>query len=180
MKISRYIATATLLAIFAYSTNVYAVKTEHTSNNLEIKFSKSEQFSDTSTGIGKTERGTARVTKEVRSAFQKGASQYLPVGYKLKVDVTDIDLAGDRSLLTSRDGTIRVYKEIYPPRINFTYAIYNPQDQLVASGEAHESNMNYTFGIRNAIMRNDEVAPYVNELVSNWSARELKIVAKTE
>ncbi|NER51535.1 MAG: DUF3016 domain-containing protein, partial [Symploca sp. SIO1A3] len=88
--------------------------------------------------------------------------------------VNDIDLAGDRSVMTSTLGDIRVYREIYPPRIAFSYQVYSPQERLVASGDVSETDLNYLNQIMGVRLRPEEEAPYVTELVRGWAANELR------
>ncbi|EDY84099.1 hypothetical protein VDG1235_3728 [Verrucomicrobiia bacterium DG1235] len=180
MKTSRIIASATLFFAAAYSTNAYAVKTEESQIELRIQFEDSDHYTDIDNDYGRTDKRAESVLKSVKNAFQKSANKYLPDGYILEVVITDIDLAGDRSPLTSTYGDYRVYKSIFPPRINFSYAVYDPSEKLIASGTTRESDIGYTFKFRGPWIRSDEKAPYVTELVRGWASKELRRAVKTQ
>ncbi len=57
----------------------------------------------------------------------------LPEGYSWTVVVTDIDLAGDvNHMITQTGQQIRVIKDVFIPRINFSYTLVDQNKKLVA------------------------------------------------
>lgn len=174
MKNKMTIGLAALLAGLMYSTIAYGVTVSDSNASLKLQFVESENFTDIDLGYLSDEKNAEKVMESVREAFQQSADKYLPTGYELEVQVTNIDLAGDRSPMTSTFGDIRVYRDLYPPRIHFTYAIYDAQENLVASGSARETDLSYTQTFRGVGRRSDDKAPYVVDLVKSWSSKTLR------
>lgn len=81
---------------------------------------------------------------EARGAFEKrtmasfdkifaGLAKDLPEGYSWNVTVTDIDLAGDVNHMYTQTGQqIRVIKDLFVPRINFSYTLLDQNKVMVA------------------------------------------------
>ncbi len=178
MNTRKAVTKMALLTLIAYPYSLYAIKTTEQTNKIEITFEPNEQYTDVDTGRGNYERNRVEIEKTVSSTFNKAAKKYLTKGYKFEVSISDIDLAGDRSPLTSTYGDYRVYKDIYPPRINFSYSIYDPQERLVASGQEVLSDASYTNNLRGARNLSAEEAPYVAELVRGWASTELRRAVK--
>lgn len=60
-------------------------------------------------------------------------AKQLPEGYSWNVVVTDIDLAGDVDYMFTQTGQqIRVIKDIFIPRINFSYTLLDQNKVMVA------------------------------------------------
>jgi len=174
MKTNKFIALATIASIALYSTSTYGIGNTESDNELKIEFSDYEDYTDTETSFGSAKAGEKLIQSSLTSAFQKAANKYLPSGYELRVTINDIDLAGDRSVMTSTFGDIRVYRDLYPPRIAFRYSVYSPSEKLVASGDINKSDLTYLFQFTGVRLRPEEEAPYVTELVRGWASNELR------
>lgn len=175
MKPSTLIALAAAAAIASYSTNAYAaLSVAKPKNELKIEFADSDSYTDVETHFGSSGKAINEIERSIANAFQKSADKYLPDGYSLAVSVKNIDLAGDRSVLTSTFGDIRVYRDIFPPRIAFSYEVHAPDETLVASGDVSKSDLSYLYTISGIRMRPEEEAPFVTELVRGWASSELR------
>lgn len=180
MKPSTLVALAAVAVIATYSTDSYAIGTVKSNAELKIEFTDADQYTDMETSFGSTDKTAGIIKDSVAEAFQRSANKYLPSGYSLNVSVENIDLAGDRSVLTSTFGDIRVYRDIFPPRIAFSYEVRSPSDQLVASGEVSKSDLSYLQTYTGFRFRSEEEAPFVTELVRGWASTELRrAVAKS-
>lgn len=73
--------------------------------------------------------------KRTLASFDKifaDLAKKLPEGYSWNVVVTDIDLAGDVNYMFTQAGQqIRVIKDIFIPRINFSYTLVDQNKTLV-------------------------------------------------
>lgn len=124
------------LALSLSSTAVFA-------GEAKVSFTKLDNFTDIKAGNEQKERFRERLTEEFTSVFA-GFAAKLPDGYQLEITVTDIDLAGDiRPGMTIHYDQIRLMKEIDWPRIQFTYALKNAQQEVVASGKEELRDMDY-------------------------------------
>lgn len=126
----------TALVLSLSSTAVFA-------GEAKVSFTKLDNFTDIKAGNEQKERFRERLTEEFTSVFA-GFAAKLPEGYQLEINVTDIDLAGDiRPGMTIHYDQIRLMKEIDWPRIQFTYALKNAQQEVVASGKEELRDMDY-------------------------------------
>lgn len=166
------LASAAILALIPATS--HAIGTTAHAQELTIEFVDSENYTDTQTGFGSLERSSAAINEAISASFQEVAKKYLPNGYILSVKVEDIDLAGDRSHMTSTYGDIRVYRDIYPPRIVFTYQLHAPDKQLVARGKTTKSDLAYLRQNTGLRLAPEEEAPFVTELVRGWASKELR------
>lgn len=178
MKTNRMLAIVIGLAALSYSANGYAVNVDEAGIETTVSFNDSKSFTDTKTRALESSNRESPVLEEVRRAFQKAADKRLSSGYRLEVIVNDIDLAGDMSPLTSTYGDYRVVTDIYPPRIAFRYAVYGPDEQEVASGEARVTDQAFQYNASAMRFRSGEAAPYVTQLISDWAAKELRHVGR--
>ncbi|WP_223669451.1 DUF3016 domain-containing protein [Kangiella shandongensis] len=84
--------------------------------------------------------------KRVRESFDKFFKEYggeLPDGQTLAIDIRDLDLAGH--VLLARVNEIRIMKDIYFPRMTFTYKLTNSTGKVLKEGEAKIKDMNYLY-----------------------------------
>jgi len=108
----------------------------------------------------------SRVFKEFENMFDKMAKK-LPDGYKLQVNVTDLDLAGEVWPMHRAAGRdIRIVRDIDWPRISFTYVLKDSQDKEVASGKEDLADMN--FRARPNIRSGMDGFGYEENMLNDW------------
>jgi hypothetical protein len=108
----------------------------------------------------------------LRGEFEENAGTYLPDGYTLNVHIQDIDLAGYHEPLYPRFDGVRIMKSIYPPRLNFSYAILDDDQLIVEEGTSALSDLSYLHGFSLSSRRNDP-AYYVRSLIKGWARQDL-------
>lgn len=121
-----------------------------------------------------------RAVNEVKSKFQQRffkemgkhlneLAEQLPSGYKLTLDVDNVDLAGHITFVRGQE--IRVIKDMYYPNISFNYTLTDDKGQVVdqkatkAKGKAFMMNASTQLGHRSF--------PYEKNLFSHWFNKEL-------
>lgn len=110
----------------------------------------------------------ARVFREFERMFDDLAKR-LPDGYKLQVNVTDLDLAGE--VWPTRSGReVRIIRSIDWPRISFSYVLTNPQGQEVKSGKEDLKDMN--FQSRLNVRSGMDNFFYEEAMLSDWFAAQ--------
>lgn len=135
----------------------------------EVVWSHYEKYRDIDSGRESRQSFRERTFEEFDRHFAK-LSQKLPQGQTLKINVTDVDLAGE-----TRKGSInqfRVVKEIYYPRINFSYEIVNIDSSIITSGEVALKDMNFMRG-SSAKYRNKTLG-YEKRMLDIWFADTFK------
>mgnify|MGYP000533662644 CR=1 FL=1 len=104
--------------------------------------------------------------KRLEEHFAKLAEK-LPEGQKLSIDVTDVDLAGDVN--AGGIERIRIVKEIYSPRIKFSYELTDKDGQSLVAGEINLKDMNFMSTSR-LKYRNDNLG-YEKKMLDDWFAK---------
>jgi hypothetical protein len=116
---------------------------------------------------------------EVRGSFEKRTmasfdkifadlAKKLPEGYSWNVIVTDIDLAGDvNHMITQTGQQIRVIKDIFIPRINFSYTLLD-QNKVVVAEEKDLKLKDMGFMSRTSNTRANEANEHERVMLERW------------
>jgi Protein of unknown function (DUF3016) len=146
----------TTLAIAA---TLLAVGSAQAVGRAEVTYVKPEQFSDA--GFGSIER--ERTLKVLSGHFDRLA-QRLPDGQVLKVDVTDVDLAGEVDTLYVH--RIRVMGQLPDaPRLSLKFEL-RQGGQVLAQGEEQLTDLAYSLGNRR--IRDTGPLPYEARMLERW------------
>ena len=169
MKKTMLAAAALLSLCFVARANDTAVTP---SVRVVVTFENPEKFTDVKDSQTGTEKGRDHYLKEIRTLVEEEASHLLPEGRKLTLTFTDIDLAGDYlpSMPLGRD--VRVMKDIYMPRMKFTFTITDAAGAVVKEGSERLTDMNYlqTAGIVNR----GEPLFYDKAMLRDWLRKTLR------
>lgn len=125
----------------------------------EVRYVAPETFTDA--GFGGLER--ERTQRLLSDHFERLA-QRLPDGQVLRVDVTDVDLAGEVDVFSIH--RIRVLGEVPDaPRLSLRFELLDGA-QVLAAGEDKLSDMGYLW--RRAGLRDSEPLPYESRMLEVW------------
>lgn len=98
----------------------------------------------------------------------------LPEGYSWNVVVTDIDLAGDvNHMMTQTGQQIRVIKDIFIPRINFSYTLLD-QNKVVVLEEKDLKLKEMGFMSRSNVSRVGEAFEHERGMLERWFKETIK------
>jgi hypothetical protein len=106
----------------------------------EVTWTNPDKYTDIKGGNESNTRFKARVFDNFEKHFQK-LSEKLPDGQIFKVNVTNVDLAGDVRFDTM--DRIRVIRDLYIPRMKFSYELLNADKSIVDSGEVNLKDMGF-------------------------------------
>jgi hypothetical protein len=110
-----------------------------------------------------------RTFKGFEKHFAKLAKN-LPEGQVLKINVTDVDLAGDTH--SGGINQLRVIKDIYYPRINFSYELINTDGSIIISDEIVLKDTSFMMG-SNSKYRNKSLS-YEKVMLDDWFTKTFK------
>jgi len=136
---------------------------------VEIKWTEPDKYSDIHEGENHRKNFRKQIFTNFEKHFSKLASQ-LPEGQILKVEVTNVDLAG--TTFHSGINRIRVIKDMYPPRMKFSYQLLNTDNSIAVEGEADLKDINYMMG-RSLRYRSDTLG-YEKGMLDKWFAEIFK------
>jgi hypothetical protein len=129
----------------------------------EVTWTDYEKYRDIRAGNSNRKHFRESTFYNFEKHFTKLAKR-LPEGQVLKIDVTDVDLAGD----TNAGGidNIRIVKNIYFPRMNFSYQLVNDDGSEIDAGEVKLKDM--SFMISNRLKYRNQLLGYEKNMLDEW------------
>lgn len=131
----------------------------------EVTFIKPEGFTDI--GWDGVDRDNAM--RQLKEHFKAVAARELP-GKQLKIEVTDIDLAGELEPRARAD-RLRILRSVTIPRMSFTYTL-SENGHVLKSGKADIKDMDYQNNAGNRYF-DSEPLRYEKKMIDDWVARQL-------
>jgi len=153
--------------ILCISTVVFCLISPQThAAKTEVNWSHPEKYRDIDAG----NHNRAAFKKHLFATMDKFIAKLakdLPAQQTLKIKVTDLDLAGDtHDAFTSLSDQIRVVKDIYFPRIKFSYQLVDENDHIIKSDDVNLKDMN--FMLTNNLRYRNEPFGYDKKMLSDW------------
>lgn len=129
---------------------------------VDVSFIEPDRFADAGRGRWSTEQ-TTKSLAEILQAYGKK----LPQGQALKIEVTEVDLAGEMRF-SRRGDDIRVLRGRADwPRVDLRYTL-SENGQVLKSGEAHIADMAY---LQHSLAgRYREAFGYEQRMLDRWFA----------
>lgn len=130
---------------------------------VEVNFIQADQFSDIGRNVVDRQRNLDRIAEHLKRFAGR-----LPDGQTLKVDLTDIDLAGEVRFTRHLD-EIRVLKgSVDWPRMNLRWTLSAADGRTLQSGSEQLKDMAYL--VRTPRGANYDVLAYDFRLLDEWFA----------
>ncbi|MCG9730258.1 DUF3016 domain-containing protein [Shewanella sp. Isolate13] len=132
---------------------------------VKVEWQDPNSFRDIRSSGDIQSRFETRTFDQLTKNLNKEASKVLKPDQKLEMVVTDLDLAGDvRPTFGATTNDLRVVKDIYPPRITFSYKVIEG-DQVIIAGDEKLTDMNFMHSINKM---NNKPYRYENEMLTSW------------
>jgi hypothetical protein len=128
----------------------------------EVTWTNSDKYRDVDAGDGHRTKFKARIFTKFEKHFASLAKK-LPEGQTLLIDVQDVDLAGDVHQNMRR---IRVIKDIFYPRIKFSYQVVDSDKKIVSSGDVNLKDMSFMMGSN--FRYNQDSLGYEKRMLDEW------------
>ena len=157
--------TITLLAMFTF----FSLPQTLFAATSEVTWTDYEKYRDIKSGGGGRKHFRERVFTDLEKHFTKLAEN-LAEGQVLKVDVTDVDLAGD--IHSGGINQLRIIKDIHSPRINFSYRLVDADGSIIISDEIVLKDMN--FMMNNSLKYRNKSLGYEKKMLDDWFADTFK------
>jgi hypothetical protein len=146
-----------------------AAGSAHAAGSVQVNFVKPEQFADIRDANFSRDANLAALKQQLEAA----AAPYVADGQMMKIDVLDVDLAGELSHRL-RFNEVRVMRGRADwPRITLRWSLEAP-DRPVQSGQATVSDMAYLQHIASASY--DGPLRYERRMLDDWFAKEFRRV----
>ena len=141
--------------------SIVGVSAAQAAGTVEVSFIHPEEFSDVGRGSVEIEQNT-----QALGEFLKKQAKRLPDGQTLRVEVLDVDLAGELRPFRRSGQEIRVLKGRADwPSMKLRYTLLEG-GRALRSGEERISDLNYQFGIHPS--QRDEPMAYDRRLLERW------------
>lgn len=133
--------------------------------DVQVNFVRPESFSDTKDNNGFRQ---PEVLKDLQAHLVSQFEKRLP-GRDVRIDVTDVDLAGEVEPFVWRGQWLRVMRSVTSPSIELSYQVLDG-GKVVQEGKTRLRDMNYQDGF-NAYSSGDTLR-YEKRMIDRWIQRE--------
>ena len=135
----------------------------------EVTWTDYKSYRDIDAGNENRKSFRERTFKGFEKHFAKLAAT-LPEGQVLKIDVTDVDLAGDTN--ASGIHRTRIIKHLYSPRMNFSYQLLDGDGKVIQADEVVVKDMNFMSG--NSLKYRNKSLGYEKKMLDDWFDKTFK------
>lgn len=108
-----------------------------------------------------------------REHLETVAGRVLAPGQKVTITFTDIDLAGEFEPWRGPQlNDVRIVKDIYPPRLTFTFRLTDEGGRVLSEGERKLVDLAYQMRIGSGFR--DDPLRYEKDMLTDWVRNDLK------
>ncbi len=155
MKQSTLMVTLITMTLL-FTANTYAAKSE-------VTWKDYKSYRDIDEGNEGRKQFRERTFKEFEKHFAKLA-ETLPEDQVLKIEVTDVDLAGDTH--AAGINRVRIIKDLYIPRMDFSYQLIDNKNKVVLADEVKLKDMNFMTNI--SLKYRSKPLGYEKVMLDDW------------
>ena len=149
----------TIVSSVALAIGMLAAGSVQALGRAEVRYIEPERFTDAGFGIMERDRTQGLLTRQIERLAQQ-----LPDGQVLKVEVTDVDLAGEIDWLSPQ--RLRVMGQLPDaPQLSLRFEL-TQDGQVVARGEDRLRDLGYLH--RRAGLDGRAALPYESRMLSEW------------
>jgi hypothetical protein len=140
--------------------------------DVQVSFVKPETFVDIKDNSGFRDDA---VLKDIEKHIVEQAQKYLP-GKDVRIDVTDVDLAGQVEPFGRSVNWVRVMRSVTSPSITLNYEV-REGGKLVQQGKAVMRDMNYQNGFSEYF--STDSLRYEKRMIDRWFQSEFRTTTAT-
>lgn len=168
---TKLIPNSLLAAAVALSLGLSSSALAADQSRATVTFQNPEKFTDVKDSMAGSDKGRDHYLDIIRRLVEDEAKSLLPAGQKLAITFTDIDMAGDYLPSMPSGHDVRVIKDIYAPRMKFSYVVTDATGAVVKQGQENLTDL--AFMQTPGINRSDELF-YEKALLRGWLRHALK------
>jgi len=169
---------AFLAAIFTAAISVFAAPPTASNIHVDVNFDHPEKFTDVKDSYMDTDRGRDSTLQLFKEYLQERAPRFLAEGQTLAMTFTDIDLAGEFEPQRGPDfNNVRIIKDIYPPRLTFTYKLTDASGAVLKEGQ--EKLVDLSFQMSATVIDNNDPLHYEKSMLKDWLNNQFKHAKKS-
>jgi len=167
---------AALLALGRVTDGLAADPTRDTPETpMSVVFVHPERFADVKDGAFASDTGKARILDELGQFMREAGQRHVPAGFSVEVRVTEVDLAGDfEAWRGPQFERVRVYRDIYSPRIDLEFLVTDDEGRLVREGRRSLRDLSY---LQRAVLRPGDPLRFEKDMLRDWFRGEFAVRA---
>ncbi len=105
-------------------------------SRLEVIFNQPEKFRDVKEDDAGFDKDRDAILEDLKDHLDGAIKYHVPEGQKLTITFNDIDMAGDfEPWRGSQYNSVRIVKDIYPPRILLTFKLVDATGAVLKEGD---------------------------------------------
>jgi hypothetical protein len=129
----------------------------------DVTWKDYKSYRDIKSGTEGKKQFRERTFKAFEKHFAKLAAT-LPDDHQLKIEVTDVDLAGDTN--AAGINRIRIVKDLYIPRMEFSYQLLDSKSKVVLADEVKLKDM--SFMSNSQLKYRNKPLGYEKKMLDDW------------
>ena len=142
------------------------------SERVQVIYFEPERFTDVKDSWMGSDKARDDILDQLKTHIQERAGRVLGDGQKLVITFTDIDLAGDfEPGRSARTQDIRIVKDIYPPRMSFSFKLTDANGEVLKQGERNLRDMGFLMKIS---MNTSDPLRHEKALLDDWIRDEFR------
>ena len=143
MNINYLLVVGALVSSVAIAEEVEVVSPITETGIVKVEWLEPDNYNDIKASNELQSRFENRFFETMTKNINKQAEKTLKPNQKLEMQVSNVDLAGDmRPTFGATTGDLRVVKELYPPKMTFTYQILE-DNKVIISGDEKLTDMSF-------------------------------------
>ena len=131
--------------------------------NVEVKWTEPDEYRDIYSGNESKKKFREHMFNEMNKHFTKLAAT-IPERYTLKINITDVDLAGD--VHAGGIHQVRIIKDIYSPRMELSFELLDVNKHIVHSGDEKLKDM--AFMMHSRLKYRHRSFSYEKQMLDDW------------
>ena len=134
--------------------------------NVSVHYRDPAHFTEARHSFGVNAIDADAYLKPLKMYIAERASRILAPGQRLDIEVTDVDRAGEyEPWLGPNFNNVRIVKDIYPPRIDLDFTLYDANGKVLRAGSRRLRDM----GFLSRVGATDQDAlRYEKNLIDRW------------
>ncbi|WP_434931137.1 DUF3016 domain-containing protein [Shewanella sp. HL-SH5] len=143
MNINYLLVVGAFVSSVAIAEEVEVVSPITETGIVKVEWLEPDNYNDIKASNELQSRFENRFFETITKNINKQAEKTLKPNQKLEMQVSNVDLAGDmRPTFGATTGDLRVVKELYPPKMTFTYQILE-DNKVIISGDEKLTDMSF-------------------------------------
>lgn len=167
MKVKHLLLAGALMCNVAIAEEEAAPNPVTENGVVKVEWQEPKNYRDLKTATEVKSRFQQRFFDTITENVNKEAVKILKPDQKLEMIVTDVDLAGDLrpTFGATSASELRIVKDMYPPRMTFSYSI-TEGGKVIMAGNEKLMDMNFMYGVNST--RNQRPFEYETAMLKSW------------